>query len=653
MKKLLLIVGIVGAVVVGGSLLIAYNAGSIVTAMKPQLEQVASDALGAKVTLGNLDLSIFPSTRITVDELSVAGRALEDPTVADRPREAVTLKNVTLHVRLLPLLKKRLEIVELSLVEPVITLVKEPTGIRVAGLPEKTAPKAGASAPTTETAGGEAAAGIELALERFKVTNASIELDDRVAKSKATLASFDFGTGLDLSGNKVRFDNLVLKGAVTPPSTSGDQKAGVQKLPFSVEIPSVSIALDQLALELPKLIFEALDTSFEAAANLKLLTVEGDLKLGSKGINLSALSSNPALPPAIGALGLTGTVVPQFSLSLKGLTSAGKPNLNLSGTVGFNQIGAVANGVQLSALQGGLDLSGSAETISISTKELGGTINGEQFGLQTVIGGTLNDVTIKPLTLSGFGGTISAEVKLGLHGAQPVSVSGNAAGLDIGRVMRAGTGSDGNLTGNLQQLRYNLNAALADPKGSAEGTVALTLKDATLKGTNIATSVLQAVKGIPFLSGSLLDAVPADEQNSNNTAISSATGNFRIGSASVRTDDFVVVSPLFTLTASGRAGFDTSLDLRASIVFTEKFSATLASKMSEVQRLFDDKKRLVVPLQIQGTTAKPLILPEIEKLIKLGATKALQDNAGKLLGDVLGGKKGKGSASGLGGLLGL
>ncbi|MCB0334539.1 MAG: hypothetical protein KDD55_13630, partial [Bdellovibrionales bacterium] len=131
------------------------------------------------------------------------------------------------------------------------------------------------------------------------------------------------------------------------------------------------------------------------------------------------------------------------------------------------------------------------------------------------------------------------------------------------------------------------------------------------------------------------------------------TGNITISNETLSTNDLLLVSTLFDLTAKGTIGFDTSLNLGANIRFTELFSLAMAKKISELRDWLDKDNRLNIPLRIQGTATNVVVVPDVTELLKSNAGKVLTN---KLLGKVFGDNKEKGKDSkksgGLGGLLG-
>lgn len=120
LKKIAIIVGIVIAalIIIGLVLPLFVNANTF----KPALESDLSGALGRKVQIGNISLSIF-SGGVTVDSFSVA----DDPAFSSSP--FLTAKQLKAGVSLFPLIfSKRLEVKSFTITEPQVTLLRSPSG---------------------------------------------------------------------------------------------------------------------------------------------------------------------------------------------------------------------------------------------------------------------------------------------------------------------------------------------------------------------------------------------------------------------------------------------------------------------------------------------------------------------------------------------
>src|SRR6266436_4583487 len=93
-----------------------------VNKFRPTIEQTASDALGRKVSVGDLSLSLL-SGSLTAKDLSVG----DDPKFSPSP--FLTAKSLSVGVEVLPLiLSKTLNVTGITIDEPQVTLLRNPTG---------------------------------------------------------------------------------------------------------------------------------------------------------------------------------------------------------------------------------------------------------------------------------------------------------------------------------------------------------------------------------------------------------------------------------------------------------------------------------------------------------------------------------------------
>jgi AsmA protein len=120
MNRTLKIIGIVVAVLI--VILIAIPFLINVNSFRPKIESTASEALGRKVTVGNLGLSLLTGS-VTADNIAIA----EDPAFGTSP--FVTAKSLKVGVEIWPLItSKELHVTEITLKEPQITLLKTAAG---------------------------------------------------------------------------------------------------------------------------------------------------------------------------------------------------------------------------------------------------------------------------------------------------------------------------------------------------------------------------------------------------------------------------------------------------------------------------------------------------------------------------------------------
>jgi AsmA protein len=120
MKKFLTIVGIVVVVLILIAIVLPFVID--VNRFKPTLETNLTNALGRKVTIGNIGLSIL-SGAVAVDDVAIA----DDPAFSRSP--FLQAKELKVGVALMPLIfSRKLEVESFTITEPKVSLLRSPSG---------------------------------------------------------------------------------------------------------------------------------------------------------------------------------------------------------------------------------------------------------------------------------------------------------------------------------------------------------------------------------------------------------------------------------------------------------------------------------------------------------------------------------------------
>ena len=635
-RKAFLIAAGLLAVLIATLGLALINANHLIAKYKPDLEQTLSRTLGAQVSFKGLEARLLSSKpRLRLLELrvsGVSGPAQEPP---------FTLRNVSLHLKLLPLLRKNLEITELSIQAPQVTLIKDQSGVHLSGLPQKEKTEQESTPPALQPTPKEAsepkqaqALGLNLNLQRIEIQEAVVVLKDTESKTDYTISRLFVETGLSLAAGSIAVHNLKL---------SAD---ALGKVKLTIAAPLITLIDDELRTD--AVLIKAADSTLSLSASYNLKTQSGSVNINGQELKLAGLG--PFFPPAVKELGLRGSLKPTLKADLgpQGLNSA-------QGAVELMNLALNPKNVSISGLNGALKFSSTPELQTVHTASLDLLLNNQP--LKVASAAVLHGKTLElnDLALGAFGGAIKGTVRVSLEGDKTFAADLEASRLSIEQMLSAlAPAKAAIMAGTLEALRVKAEGASNNLPSSLRGTAYLAVKEGTLKGFNLAGDVLRAVNNIPFLAGALYNAVPAAELgavDSNDTAVKSLTGNFSFANATISTRDLEAVSAVFSLAADGNLGFDSSLDLYTTIYFNKNFSTALAAQSKALQNILDTDGRLVIPLTLKGTPPKVIVLPNIEKLLEVGAKKAIQQKAGDLVQGILGGKQ-KGSTKGLGKLLG-
>src|SRR5271166_3829738 len=159
-----------------------------VSKFKPTIEAKASDALGRKVQLGDLSLSLLTGS-VGIDDVSVS----DDPKFNSGP--FLTAKTVKVGVELIPLIfSQQLNVTEITVVDPQVMMLKDPSGrwnfSSIGATSSKGAPKA-TPASSTGSSSAEAVSIGKLRLENGQITLGNTNSRKRSVFTKVNLTASD------------------------------------------------------------------------------------------------------------------------------------------------------------------------------------------------------------------------------------------------------------------------------------------------------------------------------------------------------------------------------------------------------------------------------------------------------------------------------
>jgi uncharacterized protein involved in outer membrane biogenesis len=187
-KILLVLVAVVVAILVAGLLYVNHYI------QRPEFKQkmlsVARKALRTDIQVKELKVSIFTGAELE-------GVAIANPT--GFAGNLLTAKSFRLHYKLLPLLRKRVQIATISLQEPTIVLARNAKNEwnyeRFTGEKATTAP----AVPAEPKSVG----GMEVAIDRVLLGNSTVTMRDEAGKEMLKITGADFSTTVNLTGSRM------------------------------------------------------------------------------------------------------------------------------------------------------------------------------------------------------------------------------------------------------------------------------------------------------------------------------------------------------------------------------------------------------------------------------------------------------------------
>jgi AsmA protein len=217
LRIILVVIAVLVVIVLVAPFLIPVNQ------FRPTIEEKASAALGRKVDVGNLSLSLF-SGSLAADNLSIA----DDPKFSSSP--FLTAKSVNVGVDLLPLiLRKELNVSSIVIDSPAVTLLRNPGGewnyssfgASAAKSQEKQAPP-----PPKETQKPSAPSSVgEFSVEKLELRNGSVVIGSTNSQKRSRYDKVDLTASnvslttqfpVTLTANLPGGGNLKLEGTAGP-----------------------------------------------------------------------------------------------------------------------------------------------------------------------------------------------------------------------------------------------------------------------------------------------------------------------------------------------------------------------------------------------------------------------------------------------------
>jgi len=619
MKKLVIAVSMFILLIVGVLVFAVVNANAIAQRYKPDMERLASDALGNTVTLGAISVSIFPTAKFVVDEVKLESEG-----------ETLTLANLTLKVALMPLLQRKLNIQALEIHSPNITMFLDEEGLFIAGLPRKPSSEVSSVEPDRESPASPAPPAtsdipLEISLDNLVLRNATITIKDSVAGAEYQITNLDITAKLSLQDNIATLSKV--DGGMTVLTDMDIEFSG----------NNVAYALAGGAISIERATVEAQGNTFELTGGLDPADAEQSLQLTSQRVDLGSLAPiYDVFAPGLNDMGLKGTA---------------KPNLNLSwqddggylakGTVAVSGAQATIADITLESIEGLLELEANEQGMSFSTDNMKGMIGESPIGIKVASSIDDKNAALETLTIEAFEGTAGLNTQIQLEGEMPFSSELTIRNMQLEpMIVVILPEAPLNITGQLATVDGKIEGMFSENlMPSISGRIDMALADGLIKEVNLGQEVLGAVKNIPFLSGTLLQAVPESLRaflEKDHTVLESVTGSFEIANEILTTEDLHVKSDFFALDAVGTIGFDTNLDLDTTIYFSPEFSAGMVNTVGELSVLLDESGRLVFPVKVSGVAPELSVLPDISKLLESAVKGTIKQEAGKLLDEILG-----------------
>jgi uncharacterized protein involved in outer membrane biogenesis len=565
---------IVLVLLVGGLLALPFLVD--LASYQDQYKPLIENALNRKIQLQGIRLTIWPLIGARVAGFTV----LDDPAFSEG--SFASLSSLDVGVKLLPLLGGRIEVEEIALRDPVITVIKNKAGVlNVSTIGPKTSAPPTAQPESRPSQGDPLQALAMLAVDRLSIVGGQLTYRDL----SATPATEYQVQNLELLLKSVHLGEMptLHLGATVQPyqlPVTLDGSFGPLVEALEVKQYDFTLGLGKQTLALKgALVGGKLDASLSSPAiNTADLPVRLPL---TKPVEIKDLRIVAQAPYPLKQGGTAMELADVTTLGCK--VQMGKSALDVKGTV----LGGHAKIMITSPLINTADLpvdTALKKPVDLKNLEVNADIKGQEARLSNLSFQIFNgEVKAQGATSLGsavppFNGQITIQgTQLGpaLEALRPdseVSVSGTAAA----DIAVAGRGF-----------------SMPDLTKALEGPGHLEVKDGRIEGVNLMGEAVALLKVV----GVSLDQAKA-------TVFSIIETDFMIKQGIVNIQRLLADSHDFQATGNGTVGFDQTLNLAVNMNLTPGLSQKIAGSSPVVKVALKDG-RLRLPLLITGTTQNP------------------------------------------------
>jgi AsmA protein len=646
MRKWFLIPGAIVLVLIAVTALALVNLNSLINRNKDYLLARAEEALARKVAVGEIGVTLWGGVGVRLKKFSLA----DDPSFSQDTFVQAT--DLQINMKLLPLLRKELQVSKVILHRPVINVIRDKEGrfnfSTIGGEKEKREREAKKEKEKKERR-EERVAPPPLLVSLVDIDGGEIRyrdagrdgLDFRATRLDFKIKDASLDRPIDVELEAAVFgaaqQNLKLKGRVGPVGP----KADLSNLPLEGNLDLDSIALADLekilqgfGQKLPK----GLALSGSAGAKSRFsgrvgqeasLEINGTLSLNGVSARMSELAQpitdlnakinftrkTAELPETGFRIGgsqvrLAAKVAGFAPLSLSYRVSS--PELNLADLKGKASHRKKPEVVKDLKGEGTVLVKDGAVTARGNFTSASGIIaDGDYKELQTAASLADKVATIESLSVGAFGGALKAKGRYDMRETTPrFAAVANVKAMDLTQIFHAFVPAapqnirglidmDLDLTGSGKEW----SAIQKTLKGNGKAEVA----NGALLDMNLAESVMSNIPGgVAIVPADIRKKYPAIF-SAKDTEFKQMKGSAVIADGKAHTEDLVVSAAEFETQGKGWFAFDRKVDFRARLFFSQQLSQDIIGKAREAKGLANEQGQIEIPFTLSGKLpgAKP------------------------------------------------
>jgi uncharacterized protein involved in outer membrane biogenesis len=674
MKKWLAIAGIAVLAIVVITVIALANLNSLINSHKDYLLARAQESMGRTMSVGEIAVTLWGGIGVRLKQFSLS----DDPSFSKDP--FVSADDLQVNVKLMPLLKKQLEIRNMVLHKPIINVLRDKGGqfnfSSIGG--EKAKKEKAEKEKEKERAEKGGAPPLEVSLVdvdggEVRYSDAAQGVDFRATDVDFKIKDINFDRPIDVDLRAAVLgaakQNLRLKGRVGPVGP----KADFSNLPIDgdLELDTVSLAdvektLPGLSRKIPKDLQLAGNVGVKSKisgrfAKEALPDINGVLSLAGVSARMPALAQPVHdLTAKINFTGKTAELPDtSFKIGDSQVRVAAKvasfspanvsyrlssPELNLADVKGAAKDRKKSEVLKELKGEGSLLVKDGAVTSHGNFSSAGGTIaDGDYKNLKTAIAFVDRVATIESLSVDAFNGSLKAKGRYDMRQTTPqFAATANIQGMDITQIknaffptapqnMRGAVDMDADVTGSGKEW----DAIKQSLKGQAKAEV----KNGALLDVNLAESVMGKMPGgVEIVPSDIRKKYPAIF-SAKDTEFKQMKGSAVIADGRARTDDLIVSAAEFETRGKGWFAFDRTVDFKGVLTFSQPLSQDIIGKAKEAKALANNQGQIEMPFTLSGKMPGAKPKPDMNYVAKAMQKGFLEGAFGNL-----GGKRSKKSS---------
>ncbi len=569
--------------------------------LKEEIAEAVEARTGRTVDIkGDLAFSVFPWLGVDIGATSMTNAE----GFSDRPYAAVDA--VQVRIKLLPLLRKRLEMDTIVLKGLQLSLETNANGISNAVQWSNGDPDERVESAETDSAEKEfTLAG--LAIGGVQIVDANILWEDQSAPVRYQVDGLNLEMGALAPGETVPF-RISMQLDSSEPSIQGPLEFSAM-LKFSddadkIELSNVELLTDLQGETIPNgrirstLTFSAmLDRTRQRAELSDLLLEVDDSKL------TGTLAVNNFSEPEI-----------SFSLVLDQIDVDQYIPEQTEADIMPDPAAAASAATQLIPVETlrGLNVDGRLMIGALKISQL------RSSAIDITLKAKNGRVSMDPIAAKLYDGTYKGSVQLNVRDTQPkISLQETLSGVQVGPLLNDYLGKESLLgTANVKATLTMAGQTIDDFKKTTNGDVSFDFTDGAIKGFNLVTAIRQAKDA---LKGKPVENSIAPQQ----TDFAILSGTAKIANGVVNNQDLIAKSPLFRITGKG------TVDLvheQIDYLLTAKIVGSLEGQDGKALK---DLQGVKIPVQIGGTFTKPSYKIKTDKVLKDAAKTKVKETLEK------------------------